>query len=106
MSQLPEGDKVNFWLLTDEPFDQARFSRRKHIHALDVSFFVPTVEDTILAKLRWMNDAGGSERHFRDALRVFEVNQHVLDRTYIETWAAQLGISEYWQRILKEAEPL
>jgi hypothetical protein len=31
---IPEGDKVDFWMLTDEPFDRSRFARRRKETAL------------------------------------------------------------------------
>ena len=32
--QVTTGDKVDFWMLTDEPFDRERFSRREAVHVL------------------------------------------------------------------------
>lgn len=46
------GDKVDFWLLTDEPFDRARFGRRQWSEFRDRPICVSSPEDTILAKLR------------------------------------------------------
>jgi len=65
-----EGDKVDFWMLTDEPFDASRFRRRRKEHALGMEVVVSSPEDTILAKLRWTKMSGGSERQFRDAERL------------------------------------
>ena len=48
------GNKVNFWLLTDEPLDTSRFTRRQRVEALGITnFYTTTPEDTILSKLRW-----------------------------------------------------
>ena len=38
--QVSEGDKVDFWLLTDDPFDIARFARRRFELALGLKLFV------------------------------------------------------------------
>ncbi len=70
---IKEGDKVDFWMLTDEPFDKSRFSRRYIEHFMGIEMQVSTPEDTILAKLRWAKLSGGSEKQFIDALRVYEV---------------------------------
>jgi hypothetical protein len=43
------------------------------------SIWVSSPEDTILAKLRWADISGGSEKQFTDALRVFEVQQGNVD---------------------------
>jgi hypothetical protein len=50
-----DGDQVDFWLLTDGAFDQARFER-----------------------------LGGSDKQFVDALRVYEVQHGALDETYMD----------------------
>jgi len=63
------GDKVDFWILTDDSFDQSRFARRIAEHVLGVTLVVSSPEDTILAKLRWAKLSGGSEKQFRDALK-------------------------------------
>lgn len=65
-----EGDKVDFWMLTDEPFDQSRFSRKQLNEIVGIQAYVSCPEDTILMKLRWADMLGGSEKQFRDALRV------------------------------------
>ena len=64
------GDRVDFWILTDEPFGQSRFSRKYVEEIGEVRIQVSSPEDTILAKLRWAQLSGGSERQFGDALRV------------------------------------
>ncbi len=78
--ELREGDKVDFWLLTDEIFDQSRFSRRQMWDMEGETIWVAQAEDTILMKLRWAQMSGGSEKHFVDTLRVYEVQFHQLDK--------------------------
>jgi len=67
---LRSGDKADFWVLTDEPFDRSRFSRRYTEEFMGLRLRVSAPEDTILAKLRWAKLPGGSEKQFTDALRV------------------------------------
>ncbi|BCV23002.1 hypothetical protein [Moorella sp. Hama-1] len=86
------GDKVDFWILTDQPFDRSRFSRRVTDYFLSQQIVVSRPEDTILAKLRWAKLAGGSEKQLTDALRVYEVQFTNLDMEYLESWAEKLGI--------------
>src|SRR5437870_96099 len=99
-----EGDKVDFWMLTIEPFDQSRFARRitEEIYGINVQMSSP--EDIILAKLKWVKDSEGSEKQFIDALRVYEVQHGVVDEKYLARWARELGVEEYWTRLRKEAE--
>lgn len=99
-----EGDKVDFWILTSDPFDQSRFGRRyvEQVFGLDLKVSRP--EDTILMKLRWAKMSGGSEKQFLDALHVYEVQAGALDLDYIARWAGALGVSEDWDRIVSTAE--
>ncbi len=99
------GIKVDFWLLTDEPFDQSRFARRCQERLLGLDIWVSAPEDTILAKLRWARLAGGSEQHFTDALRVYEIQHPNLDRDYLDRWVDLLDLTEPWQRLLSTAKP-
>jgi hypothetical protein len=39
-----EGDKVDFWMLTEEPFDAARFARRRAERIGDLEVFVSRPE--------------------------------------------------------------
>ncbi|WP_406677231.1 hypothetical protein [Moorella sp. ACPs] len=87
-----EGDKVDFWLLTNEPFDRSRFKRKVISEFFGHKVFISSPEDTILAKLRWAKLAGGSEKQLTDALRVYEVQFGNLDMEYLESWARELGV--------------
>lgn len=99
-----EGDKIDFWLLTDTPFDKSRFSRRCIETVLGTDMCVSAPEDTILAKLEWARKSGGSEKQFVDALRVYEVQHPFLDHEYLERWAARLEIQDLLERVQAEAQ--
>ena len=101
---VKEGDKIDFWMLTDEPFDQSRFSRKITETVLGITLQVSAPEDTILAKLRWAKLSGGSEKQFIDALRVYEVQYGNLDLIYLEHWVNKLALESLWKRLLDEAE--
>jgi hypothetical protein len=103
---LDEGDKVDFWLLTEEPFDRSRFSRRRTEKLFGVPVAVSAPEDTILAKLRWARLSGGSEKQFVDALRVYELQYRILDVDYLARWVGLLELGPLWSRLQSEAEPL
>lgn len=101
---VSEGYKVDFWVLTDDPFDQSRFSRKYTEEFLGLKVQVSSPEDTILAKLRWAKLCGGSEKQFTDALRVYEVQYGKLDMDYLNLWAKKLNIESLWKQLTKEAE--
>jgi hypothetical protein len=103
---VTHGDKVDFWLLSRDPFDISRFERRYPEHCMGTTFYVSRPEDTIIMKLRWAQMSGGSEKQFGDALRVYEVQFETIDIAYIEHWIHQLGLESLWHQLLEVAEPL
>jgi hypothetical protein len=104
--EAAEGGKVDFWLLTQEDFDTSRFQRKYQEEIFGFSLKVSAPEDTILQKLRWAKMSGGSEKLFTDALRVYEVQALSLDRSYLDSWAARLGVRELWEKLLSQAEEI
>lgn len=98
------GDKVDFWILTNDSFDQSRFSRKISEEFMGLKMQVSCQEDTILAKLRWAKLSGGSEKQFTDAIRVYEVQYEKLDMDYLEHWVKELDVESLWKRIKDEAE--
>ncbi len=103
---VAEGDKVDFWVLTEEPFDRSRFDRKQVEDFMGTPINVSSPEDTILAKLRWARLSGGSEKQFGDALGVYEVQRGSLDTAYIEQWLDELGLRDLWERLVCEARGL
>lgn len=101
-----EGDKIDFWILTNDPFDESRFSRKYKEEMPGISMRVSAPEDTILMKLRWSHLSGGSEKQFTDALRVYEVQYCNLDLAYMELWADRLQIKELWDKLKQNAQPI
>jgi len=102
---IRNGDKVDFWMLSDEPFDQSRFARRYVEEFEGQRLYVSSPEDTILMKLRWAELSGGSEKQFGDARSIYELQKNSLDLSYIEQWAKALGVTGQWERIKNEAGP-
>ena len=100
------GDKVNFWLLSDDAFDQSRFHRKALDEIGGVRVKVSRPEDTILMKLRWAAMSGGSEKQLHDALRVYELQFQQMDHRYLDEWAATLGVVALLDRVKANARPL
>ena len=104
--EVSTGDKIDFWVLTDQPFDVSRFRRKYVEDVMGMKLAVSAPEDTILAKLHWAKQSGGSEKHVGDALRVYEVQYGKLDLEYLRSWAHRLGVSSILEKIEEEAEKL
>ena len=101
-----EGDKIDFWMIGPEVFHRVQFERRLKGSLGPNQIPVISPEDSILSKLHWSKLSGGSERQFRDALRVYEVQRGTLDVEYCIEWASRLGVDDLWQRIERNAEPI
>ncbi len=101
---LQEGDKIDFWMLTDSEFDRSRFSRRQQFELLGEKVWLSAAEDTILAKLRWSELCGGSRKHYLDALKVYEVQYPLLDMEYLTAWVGRLNLAALFERLTGEAK--
>lgn len=102
---LDSGDKVDFWILKDTPFDRSRLARKYEENALGMRLMVSKPEDTILAKLRWAKMAGGSEKQMLDVLGIYEVQGSFLDQGYLEHWAHDLGLTDLLAEVRRRAKP-
>ncbi len=94
-----EGGKVDFWLLTEHPFDTARFERRREDRAWGFQVWVSSPEDTILQKLRWARMMGGSEKQTDDARQIALTQGAAIEAEYVDRWATHLGVVEAWNGI-------
>ncbi|HEV3418065.1 MAG TPA: hypothetical protein VG056_14665 [Pirellulales bacterium] len=104
--EVASGQKVDFWIFKDDPFNQSRFARRRWAEYAGKRVRVSSPEDTILAKLNWAQMSGGSEKQFTDALRVYELQGSKLDLTYLNEWADRLQVRPLWERLQNEAAPV
>jgi predicted nucleotidyltransferase len=96
------GSKADLIVRKDRPFSVEEFSRRQQgvLHGTAVT--IVSAEDVILSKLEW-NKITPSERQVRDALNVVKVKGPALDLDYLRKWAADLGVSEKLQEVLRDA---
>ena len=99
-----EGDKIDFWLITDSPFDVSRFSRRQASQLAGVRLFVSSPEDTIIGKLLWAEKSGRSEKQFNDALQIYMLQAPSLDHDLMRHWARELKLEAWLQRLETEGQ--
>jgi len=104
MLSLDEGDKIDFWILTNSEYDKSRFVRKQKIKFYNFEIFISAPEDTILEKLYWSKLSGGSRKHFDDAVNVFEIQYGSLDMDYIDLWAQKLKIESLFEKLKIEAK--
>jgi hypothetical protein len=91
--------KMDLIVRKDRPFSREEFARRQPAELAGVPVAVATAEDTILAKLEWAKNGGGSERQLADVAGILDVKGAELDREYIRRWAAALEVLDLWRRV-------
>ena len=94
---LASGWKLDFILRKNRPFSRGEFARRTRLDLLGVPVFVTSPEDTIVAKLEWSKQAGGSERQRRDVAGILVTVGVALDREYVERWVMDLDLEDEWR---------
>ena len=97
---IREGDKIDFWVLSDEAYSRESFGRKTEEDFMGVKVKFPTPEDVIISKLKWAKESGGSEKQLRDVAGVYEVYRDKLDLKYIEKWIQQLALKDLWEAVI------
>jgi len=93
---------IEVFLLNNHGFDRSRFDRRLRLVLMEgVEASVPTAEDVIVQKLRWVARARRA-KDMTDACNVMMVQAGKLDWAYIERWCGELGA----EAVLAEAREL
>lgn len=101
---IPAGLKIDVMLPKQTEF--ANFEQQRAIRLTDpdgLSAVFATPEDVILNKLMFFQ-MGGSEKHLRDIGGILKVKADAVDRMYITTWAAKVGVAEEWKLVQKRVD--
>ena len=96
---MGSGWKIDIVPLKRRAFSRREFSRRTTVDVLGVELPVATIADTIVAKLEWSQQVGGSARQLEDVRELVKLAGNRLDRTYIDACVAELGLVEAWQNL-------
>ena len=91
--------KIEFFLLSDEPHDQARFARRSNIAFLNSQAWLPSPEDVVIWKLRWAQRAG-RQKDREDAFMVLAAQAGRLDLPYMREWCMKHGTLPLLEQML------
>ena len=97
--------KVDFFVSRSDEFALAQLDRResRRISTGSESVYVATVEDTILAKLRWYRiGQEASNNQWQDVVGMMR-SQSNLDLQYLHTWSNKLGLTDLLQKAFDEA---
>jgi hypothetical protein len=100
---MASGWKVDFIVRKNRPFSRSEFARRSAMTLLGVPVFIASAEDTIVAKLEWSQQSGGSQRQRRDVAGILATAGAQLDRAYVEHWVQDLGLQAEWREAQRTA---
>jgi hypothetical protein len=104
---LKTGWKIDLIMRKARPFSQEEFGRRQRLEMQGTSLFVASAEDIILAKLEWSKLAQ-SQRQIEDAAGILKIRGDSLDRSYLDKWVRELGLTKEWndaQRMARLSDP-
>jgi hypothetical protein len=100
------GWKIDVFVLTQDPFQQARFKHQKKItvNKMGQTLNFSSAEDTILQKLIWYQiTQKQSAQQWRDILGILKLQQSAFDFTYLQQWAKILGVANELDQALRES---
>ncbi len=105
---IPTSFKVDVFVVKNRPYDRVALQRVRKDSLDDEHpaqlFFQASPEDIILSKLEWYRLGDEvSDSQWRDVIGVMKVQQDALDRPYLATWAAELGVADLLEKAWKEA---
>jgi hypothetical protein len=98
---LETGLKIDLIIRKSRAFSRAEFNRRRLEPFLSSKYWFASPEDVILTKLEWAK-TGESERQFRDALGIAQIQMENLDKDYLVFWANALNLQQELERLYKE----
>jgi hypothetical protein len=90
--------KIEFFLLSNDPYEKERFRRRRRVAFASRDVWLPTAEDVIVTKLRW-NLLGHRSKDRDDARDVIAVQGNRIDWDYVYSWCDQHGTRELLEEI-------
>ena len=94
--------KVDFFPCTSD-FDRSALDRAVSLQVPGAAeaLRVSSLEDILLAKLRWFRLGGeSSEVQQRDVRQLVTLNRGVLDTAYLHRWAAAIGVEDLLRGVL------
>jgi hypothetical protein len=87
--------KIDMIVRKNRAFSREEFGRRQRVSLQGLPLFVASPEDVILAKLEWSKLAQ-SQRQIEDAAGILKIRMDLLDRSYLDKWVHELGLTKEW----------
>lgn len=90
---LASGWKVDLIIRKNRPFSRSELARRIPATIAGIETWISTPEDAILSKLEWQT-ISKSDVQQRDVVEMLLANFDHLDRSYLDQWAEDLGVTD------------
>jgi nucleotidyltransferase AbiEii toxin of type IV toxin-antitoxin system len=95
--------QVELFRVSNDPHDQQRLARRQRVQWLGREICLPTAEDVIVTKLRWLSHLSRN-KDYDDVLNVMCVQSRNLDWSYLEHWCRTHGTHALLEEIRLDAD--
>jgi len=95
------GDKVDMFFVGDNVRSRSQLSRRIEVKILGVPAFVASIEDTIVSKLDWHQQIGGSERQINDVRGIIRAQRSKIDFEQLIRQIDGEGLRKTWDQQIK-----
>jgi hypothetical protein len=93
------GLKIDVIIPEESAFTESRLARARPTEvAPGITAMLASPEDVILNKLIFYR-SGHSPKHLSDIANILKVRGEMVDRKYIEQWAAKLGVVDEWTAV-------
>ena len=92
------GFKADMYVAFDELHRWA-LAHRRVVSVDGLPLSIAPVEYVILRKLEYFRE-GQSQKHVRDVRGMLAVSFEQLDRSFLESWVARLGLAAEWQHVV------
>jgi hypothetical protein len=98
------GNKVDFMIARRDAWGEEQLRRRVKLELLSgLEAYVARPEDVIISKMLYYQE-GGSDKHLRDITGMLALSGDQIDRSYVGSWASQLGLEDVWKLILQRTD--
>jgi hypothetical protein len=97
--------KIEFFHLSEDTHDQERFRRRRRVSLGARHVCLPTAEDVIITKLRWIQSSARS-KDWDDVRNIIAVRGDKVDWEYVYSWCDRHGTRATLDEIRQSIPPI
>jgi hypothetical protein len=100
------GRRLDVFIPIGDRYERVQLQRRIRADLPSGSLWVVSIEDAVLAKAQWARINGAFSPHqWDDAQALLQLHGSALNRRYLHTWAAHLGVEDLLDAILRGERP-